>query len=40
MALALIARLCGIAQARQVAHWAEYVWNEDSRDDPFARAEA
>jgi transcriptional regulator GlxA family with amidase domain len=40
MALALIARLCGIAQARQVAHWAEYVWNEDSTDDPFARAEA
>jgi putative intracellular protease/amidase len=37
MALALIARLCGIAQARQVAHWAEYVWNEDSTDDPFAR---
>jgi transcriptional regulator GlxA family with amidase domain len=36
MALALIARLCGIDQARQVAHWAEYVWNEDSADDPFA----
>jgi transcriptional regulator GlxA family with amidase domain len=40
MALALIARLCGIDQARQVAHWAEYVWNEDNADDPFARAEA
>ncbi|WP_395020832.1 DJ-1/PfpI family protein [Dongia sp.] len=37
MALALIARLCGIDRARQVAHWAEYVWNEDSTDDPFAR---
>ena len=40
MALALIARLCGIDQAREAAHWAEYVWNEDSRDDPFARAGA
>jgi len=38
MALALIARLCGIDQARQVARWAEYVWNEDSENDPFARA--
>jgi putative intracellular protease/amidase len=40
MALALIARLCGIDQARQVAHWAEYVWNEDSENDPFAKAPA
>jgi len=40
MALALIARLCGIDRAREVAHWAEYVWNEDSTDDPFTRAEA
>jgi putative intracellular protease/amidase len=40
MALALIARLCGIARAREVAHWAEYVWNEDSENDPFARAPA
>ncbi|GAB2178804.1 DJ-1/PfpI family protein [Dongia sp. agr-C8] len=39
MALALIARLCGTGRARQVAHWAEYVWNEDSTDDPFARSE-
>jgi transcriptional regulator GlxA family with amidase domain len=38
MALALIARLCGVEQARQVARWAEYTWNEDSTDDPFARA--
>ena len=37
MALALVARLCGIERARQAAHWAEYVWNEDSDDDPFAR---
>jgi transcriptional regulator GlxA family with amidase domain len=37
MALALIARLCGIDQARQVAHWAEYVWNEESENDPFTR---
>jgi transcriptional regulator GlxA family with amidase domain len=37
MALALIAHLCGIARARQVAHWAEYAWNEDGTDDPVAR---
>jgi transcriptional regulator GlxA family with amidase domain len=37
MALALIAQLCGIARAREAAHWAEYVWNEDSENDPFAR---
>jgi hypothetical protein len=37
MALALIARLSGIDQARQVARWAEYVWNADSSNDPFAR---
>lgn len=36
MALALVARLCGIDRARQAAHWAEYVWNEDSANDPFA----
>lgn len=36
MALALIERLCGIARAREAAHWAEYVWNEDSENDPFA----
>jgi transcriptional regulator GlxA family with amidase domain len=40
MALALIARLHGTERARQAAHWAEYTWNEDSADDPFARAEA
>ncbi len=37
MALALIARLCGSERAREVAGWAEYVWNENSADDPFAR---
>ena len=37
MALALIARLCGIDRARQAAGWAEYTWHEDSADDPFAR---
>jgi transcriptional regulator GlxA family with amidase domain len=37
MALALIAQLCGIERARQAAHWAEYVWNEDRENDPFAR---
>jgi transcriptional regulator GlxA family with amidase domain len=36
MALALVARLCGIERARQAALWAEYIWNEDSDDDPFA----
>ncbi len=38
MALALVARLCGIERARQAALWAEYVWAEDSENDPFARA--
>jgi transcriptional regulator GlxA family with amidase domain len=37
MTLALIARLCGIERAHQAAHWAEYTWNEDSENDPFAR---
>jgi transcriptional regulator GlxA family with amidase domain len=36
MALALIARLCGIERAHEAADWAEYIWNEDSTDDPFA----
>ena len=39
MGLALIAGLCGIDQARQVAHWAEYTWNENSENDPFALAQ-
>jgi putative intracellular protease/amidase len=36
MSLALIARICGEAQARQVAAWAEYEWNDDAGNDPFA----
>lgn len=36
MSLALIARICGEAQARQVATWAEYSWNDDAGNDPFA----
>jgi putative intracellular protease/amidase len=36
MALALIARLCGIERAHEATDWAEYIWNEDSTDDPFA----
>ncbi len=40
MALALVARLCGIDRARQAAHDAEYIWNEDSADDPFAAPDA
>ena len=36
MSLALIARICGEAQARQAATWAEYEWNDDSDHDPFA----
>ena len=40
MSLALIARICGESQARQVATWAEYQWRADSDDDPFAVAQA
>jgi hypothetical protein len=39
MALALVARLCGIERARQAALWAEYVWNEDRENDPFTHAD-
>ena len=38
MSLALIARIFGAAPARQVATWAEYSWNEDAENDPFAAA--
>jgi putative intracellular protease/amidase len=38
MSLALIARVCGDAQARQAAHWAEYDWRNDADHDPFARS--
>lgn len=36
MALALIAKLYGKDMAHWVAHRAEYRWNEDATDDPFA----
>ena len=36
MSLALIARICGVARARQDATWAEYEWNDDAGNDPFA----
>lgn len=36
MSLALIARICGEAQARQAATWAEYEWHKNPDDDPFA----
>ena len=36
MSLALIARIYGAEQARQVADWAEYVWSDDPSLDPFA----
>jgi putative intracellular protease/amidase len=36
MALGLIAKLYGKDMAHWVAHRAEYRWNEDSTDDPFA----
>ncbi|PHQ72032.1 MAG: dimethyladenosine transferase [Sneathiella sp.] len=37
MALAVIARHCGLERARKVAVWAEYEWQEDSSRDPFAK---
>ncbi len=36
MALALIAKLYGKDMAHWVAHRAEYRWNDDAADDPFA----
>lgn len=36
MALGLIARLYGKAMAQWVADRAEYLWNDDPTDDPFA----
>lgn len=36
MALGLIAKLYGKDMAHWVAHRAEYRWNEDATDDPFA----
>lgn len=37
MALALIARLLGAETAQSVADGAEYRWNSDATDDPFAK---
>lgn len=37
MALALIAKLFGADTAQKVADGAEYRWNNDSTDDPFAK---
>ena len=36
MALALIAKLYGKVLAQWVADRAEYRWNQDAGDDPFA----
>jgi putative intracellular protease/amidase len=36
MALGLIAKLYGKPMAQWVAHRAEYRWNDDAADDPFA----
>lgn len=36
MSLALIAKLLGKKAAHEVARHAEYTWNEDSSEDPFA----
>lgn len=38
MALHLIQRLYGDARARQIATGAEYVWNQDATNDPFAHS--
>ncbi|WP_222130024.1 DJ-1/PfpI family protein [Bordetella genomosp. 13] len=38
MSLALIERLFGKEAALQVAHGAEYEWNQDPHHDPFAKA--
>lgn len=32
------AKRFGIEEARRIARFAEYRWNEDPNDDPFARA--
>jgi putative intracellular protease/amidase len=40
MALHLVSRLYGDARARQIASGAEYVWNDDAANDPFAQGTA
>lgn len=37
MALALIAKIMGLDAAREAARYAEYTWNEDPGNDPFAK---
>lgn len=37
MTLALIADDMGIEAAEQAANWAEYIWNRDPEQDPFAK---
>ena len=37
MALALISKLFGPERAQDIANGAEYRWNRDSTDDPFAK---
>lgn len=39
MSLALIAKLCGIGAAEQIAHSTEYLWHRDASHDPFAVTE-
>jgi putative intracellular protease/amidase len=40
MALHVIRRLYGEAEARKIAGWSEYTWNDDPDNDPFAKPEA
>ena len=37
MALGFIADVCGRACAEKTATYAEYSWNSDPANDPFAR---
>ena len=37
MALRLVERILGTAQAEQAARWAEYEWHSDASWDPFAK---
>jgi transcriptional regulator GlxA family with amidase domain len=38
MALHLVRRLYGEARALQIALGAEYIWNKDAANDPFAKS--
>ena len=37
MALAIIQDLIGEKEAQDAAMWAEYTWNRDAENDPFAK---